>query len=91
MVTKSNELDTIFRLSVGALDAKIRLALNVAMMHASYRSWMNWKHLFQKVFPDSNIVQKFQMSKTKVLHMVIFGLSDYFHKKVKPLTKSLFY
>ena len=92
MVTKSNELDAIFGLSVGALDAEIRWALNVAMMHASYRSWMNWKHLLQRVFPDSNIVQKFQMSKTKVLYMIIFGLSDYFHKKVLYLlTKSLLY
>ena len=38
MVTKSNELDAIFGLSVGALDAEIRWALNVAMIHASYRS-----------------------------------------------------
>ena len=38
MVTKSNELDAIFGLSVGALDAEIRWALNVAMMHASHRS-----------------------------------------------------
>ena len=39
--------------SVRALDAEIRWALKIVMMHASYSSCLNLNELFMVMFPDS--------------------------------------
>ena len=62
--------------AVGALDAEIRWALKVVM-----------NQLFEAMFSDSDIAKKFQMSKTKVSYVVIFGLVDYFYNSLITLVK----
>ena len=39
------------------------------------------------MFSDSDIAKKFQMSKTKVSYVIIFGLADYFHNSLIALVK----
>ena len=78
--------------AVGALDAEIHWALKVVMMHASYRSCLDLNQLIKVIFSDNDIAKKFQMSKTKVSYVIIFGLVDYFHNSLTTLAKkSLFY
>ena len=44
------------------------------------------------MFTDSDIAKKFQMSKTKVSYVIIFGLADYFYNSLITLVeKSPFY
>ena len=44
------------------------------------------------MFSDSDIAKKFQMSKTKVSYVIIFGLADYFYNSLITLVeKSPFY
>ena len=74
-------------LAVGALDAEIRWALKVVMMHASYRSCLDLNQLFEVMFSDSDIAKEFQMSKTKVSYVIIFGLADYFYNSLTTLVK----
>ena len=72
---------------VGALDAEICWALKVVMMHALYRSCLDLNQLFEVMFSDSDIAKKFQMSKTKVSYVIIFGLADYFYNSLITLVK----
>ena len=74
-------------LVVGAVDAEIRWALKVVMMHASYRSCLDLNQLFEVMFSDSDIAKKFQMNKTKVSYVIIFGLADYFYNSLITLVK----
>ena len=43
--------------------------------------------LFEVMFSDSDIAKTFQMSKTKVSYVIIFGLADYFYNNLIPLVK----
>lgn len=68
--------------SVAILDAEIRWALKVVMMHASYRSCLSLNELFSAMFPDSEISKGFKMSKTKVSYVIVFGLAEYFYNSL---------
>ena len=43
--------------------------------------------LFEVIFSDSDIAKTFQMSKTKVSYVIIFGLADYFYNSLITLVK----
>ena len=73
--------------SVRALDAEIRWALKIVMMHASYRSCLKLNELFMVMFPDSDIAQNVKMSKTKVSYMIVYGIAEYFHRSLLSLLK----
>ena len=92
--TTSNQIaaSTPTDLAVGALDTKIRWALKVVMMHASYRLRLDLNQLFEVMFSDSDIAKKFPMSKTKVSYVIIFGLADFFYNSLTThVKKSSFY
>ena len=57
------------------------------MMHASYRSCLNFNELFMVMFPDSDIAQNFKMSKTKVCYIIVYGIAEYFHRSLLSLLK----
>ena len=69
----------ISRPSVRALDVETRWALKIVMMHASCRFSLNLNELFMVIFPDSDIVENFKMSKTKVFYTTLYGIAEYFH------------
>ena len=50
-----------------ALDAEIRWCLKVIQSHFSYNSNKSMKDLFLSMFPDSQIVQDYAMSKDKAV------------------------
>ena len=64
----------------------------MVMMHTSYRSCLDLNQLFEVMLSDSDIAKKFQMNKTKVSYVIIFGLADYFYNSLITLVKkSIFY
>ena len=50
--------------------------------HYSYNSCSEIGQLFQKMFPDSSIAQKFTFGKTKASYNITHGLAPYFHDLV---------
>ena len=92
VVVELKKQTMISKLSVRALDAEICWALKIAVMHASYRSCLNLNELFMVLFPDSDIAQNFKMSKTKVSYMTVYGIAEYFHRRLfSQLKKSPFF
>ena len=93
VVVKSKKKTMISKPSVRPLDADIRWALKIVMMHTSYRSCLNLNELFMVMFPDSDIAQNLKMSKTKISYMTVYGIGEYFHRSfVIPAEKiSTFY
>ena len=58
--------------------AEIRWVLKVVLSHFSYRSCLDTNKLFKTMFPDSAIVKKFSMSKTKCAYVIHFGIASIF-------------
>jgi len=52
--------------------AEIKWALKSVMSHFSMRSFLDINSLFKAMFPDSEIANKFQMSKTEISSYIIF-------------------
>ena len=89
VVVESKKQVMIFKPSVRALalDVEIRWAPKIAMMHASYRSYLKLNELFMVMFPDSDIAQNVKMSRTKVSYMIVYGIAEYFHRSLLSLLK----
>ena len=87
VVVEPKKQALISKPSIRALDAEIRWALKIVMMHTSYRSFLNLNELFMVMFPDSNIARSFKMSKTKVAYMTVYGIAEYFHRSFLSLLK----
>ena len=77
----------VYMPSVRALDAEIRWALKIVMMHASYRFCLNLNELLMVMFPDSDIAQKCKMNKAKVSYITVYGIAVYFHRRLLSLLK----
>ena len=59
-------------------DVEICWAIKVVMCHFSYRSCLDIKKLFQKMFPDFFEANDYSLSKTKCAYIVHFGIAPYF-------------
>ena len=70
------------------VDARIRWAPEVVMTHALYRSCLSLdQFLFGAMFPGSEMVKNFKISKTKVSYFVVFGMAEYFYNSLMNLVK----
>jgi len=58
--------------------AEVLWALRIVTKHQSYRSCDELKDIFQCMFPDSKIAQKFTLGAAKVAYMIVYGLAPYF-------------
>jgi len=71
-----------FVLNDSVTKSEILWALKIVMNHMSYRSCLDVGELFQTMFSDSQIAQKFAMSKTKAAYSIVHGLAPYFKEKL---------
>ena len=60
--------------------------MKVLWSHLPYRSCLNLNERFWKMFPDSQVAKSFQLSKTKCVYYVVFGLAPSFKE---PLIKDI--
>ena len=67
-----------FIIPASKLNSEILWALKVVMSHFSLRSCMGLNDLFKVMFPGSDIVKGFALSRTKCTYLINFGLSPYF-------------
>ena len=82
---KSNgqsSLSLTFFIQENITKAEILRALHVPYKHYSCNSFSEIGQLFQKMFPDSSIAQKFTFGKTKASYNITHGLATYFHDPV---------
>ena len=73
---------SIFFMGENITKTKILWTLHVSYKHYSYNSCSEIGQLFQKMFPDSSICQKFIFGKTKASYNITHGLAPYFHDLV---------
>lgn len=76
-VSSSGDLSDL-AIPVAVSPAEIKWALKSVMSHFSLRSCLEMNSLFKGMFPDSEIANKFQMSKTKMGYYITFGIAPYF-------------
>ena len=84
----SSRIDSMLS-SLAVSHAEIYWVLKVLSSHFSYRSCLDVNGLFRKMFPDSPIVKSFQISKTKCVYYVVYGLAPYFKDLLFQNIKSL--
>ena len=65
------------------LKAEILWTLKIVTAHFSYRSCKDSNQLFQAMFPDSAIAQKFTCGEKKAAYMCVFGLGDFFRNELR--------
>ena len=70
-----------------ALDAEIRWCLKVIQSHFSYNSNKSMKDLFLSMFPDSQIVQDYAMSKDKAAYWILYGIAPHFKADLMKLVE----
>ena len=58
-------------------------AIHVCSTKQSFNNQTNISGLFSRMFPDSNIAQRMELSRTKTSYLICHALSPYFHEKVK--------
>ena len=75
--TSNNKVDLMMS-TVAVSPGEICWAVKFLTSHHSFRSCLNLNQLFCVMFPDSDIAESFQLSKTKCAHYVVHGLSPYF-------------
>lgn len=63
-------------------NAEILWCLKTVTSHHSFHGLVNSDSLFQKMFPDSEIAKKYQLSETKGRYMAVFGLGPYFYQSM---------
>ena len=80
--THSNTGLSAFVMKDAVLEAEILWAIKTVMDHYSCSSSDNSSNLFQRMFPDSQIVKQFSCGRTKCSYLVKYGLAPYFHQKV---------
>lgn len=62
--------------------AEVLWTLQTIARHQSYRSCDDAKDIFQAMFPDSKIAQKFTLGQAKVAYTVVYGLAPYFQSSL---------
>ena len=62
------------------LTAEILWAMKTVVSHYSVNSSEKTSNLFQKMFPDSAIAQKFKCGKTQCAYFIQFGLANFFNE-----------
>ncbi|KAJ8678278.1 hypothetical protein QAD02_014065 [Eretmocerus hayati] len=81
-MTCSPQSITHFMNKNDVVDAEILWTLDYVSNKLSVRSASNSAKLFPRMFPDSQIAQKFQMQKDKLSYSVSFGLGPYFRDEL---------
>ena len=61
------------------LNAEVLWAVKTVMSYFSANSSSNTGDLFRKMFPDSQIPQRFNCGKTKCTYFITHGFAPYFH------------
>ena len=80
---KQSSLDQRF-IKSALISAEIRWVLNVVTSKYSTNSSSNSGDLFFVVFPESDILKRFQCGRTKAGYVAYFGLAPYFHELMLP-------
>ena len=62
--------------------AEILFAIQSVMSHFTHNSWNDFPALFKLIFPDSEIVLKILLGRTKLGHVINYGLASYFRGKL---------
>ncbi|KAJ8676879.1 hypothetical protein QAD02_012666 [Eretmocerus hayati] len=81
-MTCSPQSITLFMNKNDVVDAEILWTLDHVSNKSSVRSASNSAKLFPRMFPDSQIAQKFQMQKDKLSYSVSFGLGPNFRDEL---------
>lgn len=84
----SNPVIQRYFLSDSVSNAEILWALETVTNHGSYRSAGTSVALFPKMFPDSTIASKMEISRTKIGYFVNHGLAPYFKKNLLSMVES---
>ncbi|MEL7309043.1 MAG: hypothetical protein AAGK05_15035, partial [Pseudomonadota bacterium] len=61
--------------------------LKSTMSNYSYNSQEDTSDVFKKMFPDSEIAQKFSCGKTKIMYLSCFGIAPHFTDLLTSNTK----
>ncbi|CAL1293400.1 unnamed protein product [Larinioides sclopetarius] len=79
ILTDQAENNTIapFIASSQCLDAELKWSLKCVESHYSYNSCKDISNLFQDMFPDSKIAEKFSCGPTKCSYLISFGIAPY--------------
>ncbi|CAL1299581.1 unnamed protein product [Larinioides sclopetarius] len=79
ILTDQAENNTIapFIASSQCLDAELKWSLKCVESHYSYNSCKDISNLFQDMFPDSKIAEKFSCGPTKCSYLISFGIVPY--------------
>ena len=64
------------------LKAEILWNLHCSVNHLSYRSNTHTSAIFAKIFPDSNIAQKYSCAKDKCSYLTTFGIAPFFYENL---------
>jgi hypothetical protein len=62
--------------------AEMLWAIKCIMSHFSFNSSNDLKDIFQLMFPDSSIVKKMSIGRTKLAYTITYGLAPYFHSQL---------
>lgn len=73
------------------LRAEILWCLKSTMSNYSYNSQEDTSDVFKKMFPDSEIAQKFSCGKTKTMYLSCFGIAPHFTDLLKKQVKDEHY
>lgn len=74
------------------LTSEILWALKCATSHFSFNSSDHTNKLFKRMFPDSDIAQRFTCNSTKCSYLISFGLAPYFQNElVRKVKNAEFY
>ncbi len=83
----ANEVGSVsvspFVISEKVVDAEIIWALKNVMDHHSKRSVDEDAETFRRMFPDSQIAQKFKLGRTKLSYVLYYGLAEYFRQLLR--------
>jgi hypothetical protein len=70
-------------MDVQVVHAEILWCLKMVQHHLSMRSAEGVGDLFAHMFPDSRVVEKFTLGRTKASYVINYGLAPYFTKQLK--------
>ena len=81
-----------YALPVNLAKAEILWSMKVILNHFSLRSCLGIGDLFRTMFPDSDVAQTFELSKTKCGYYMNFGLAPYYRNILnEDINRSPFY
>ncbi|XP_048512809.1 uncharacterized protein LOC125501482 [Athalia rosae] len=84
----SNKLNlNTYLVNDSATKAEILWCLHSVMRHSSLRDIESGLSMAKVIFPDSEIVKKVKLSKSKASYLIVYGLGRYFQDQLESLVK----